>query len=69
MSSDPMDLFFFQVEDEDKRTRQFVACFIYVMVLKGYVKERYWLCAPMKSTCNVCLYMICIYIYEYLYAV
>ena len=58
-----MDLFSWWSGKWGKRARQFVACFFDVMVLKGYVKERYWVCAPMKSTCNVCLYMIYIYIF------
>ena len=30
MSSDPMDMLFFQVEDEGKRARHFVAICIYI---------------------------------------
>ena len=62
MVSDPMD-FFFQLEDEGKRARHFVAWFSHVMVLKGYVKECYWVCAPMESTCNIYIYDMYIYIY------
>ena len=56
MSCDSMGLFFFTKWKMRARGRYNLMTGLFILwSILFYGEERYWVCAPMKSTCNISL--------------